>query len=57
MSEVVERKLTRLWASTPDRHSLLEDIQGVLAGSMLVSLGVTAKPPRAGAPMPLARLA
>ncbi len=41
MSEVAERKLTRFWASTPDRHSLLEDIQGVLAGSMLVSLGVT----------------
>jgi uncharacterized membrane-anchored protein YitT (DUF2179 family) len=30
-----------IWASAPDRHSMLEDAQGVLAGSMLVSLGVT----------------
>jgi uncharacterized membrane-anchored protein YitT (DUF2179 family) len=26
--------------STPDRHSLLEDAQGILAGSMLATLGV-----------------
>jgi uncharacterized membrane-anchored protein YitT (DUF2179 family) len=27
-------------ASTPEQHSLLEDVQGVLAGSLLASLGV-----------------
>ncbi len=29
------------WASTSDRHSILEDVQGVVAGSMLAALGVT----------------
>jgi uncharacterized membrane-anchored protein YitT (DUF2179 family) len=29
------------WASTPDRHSVLEDIQGIFTGSMLAALGVT----------------
>lgn len=29
------------WASTSDRHSILEDLQGVAAGSMLAALGVT----------------
>ncbi len=29
------------WASSSDRHSVLEDIQGVVAGSMLAALGVT----------------
>lgn len=29
------------WASSPDRHSLLEDIQGIVAGAMLAALGVT----------------
>lgn len=29
------------WASSSDRHSILEDIQGVVAGSMLAALGVT----------------
>lgn len=29
------------WASSSDRHSILEDIQGVMAGSMLAALGVT----------------
>lgn len=41
MSDMTARKRLNLWASAPDRHSLLEDVQGVLAGSMLVSLGVT----------------
>lgn len=30
-----------LWASSTDRHSLIEDIQGIAAGSMLAALGVT----------------
>ncbi|MCO5732934.1 YitT family protein [Rhizobium sp. SSA_523] len=30
-----------LWSSSSHRHSLIEDIQGVLAGSMLAALGVT----------------
>jgi uncharacterized membrane-anchored protein YitT (DUF2179 family) len=30
-----------LWASSPSRHSLIEDIQGITAGSMLAALGVT----------------
>ncbi|WP_137129791.1 YitT family protein [Rhizobium sp. FY34] len=29
------------WASSSERHSLLEDVQGVVAGSMLAALGVT----------------
>ncbi|MGE7370654.1 YitT family protein [Neorhizobium sp. NPDC001467] len=29
-----------LWASSSERHSLLEDIQGIVAGSMLAALGV-----------------
>lgn len=40
MSDTAERKRTRFWASTPERHSVLEDAQGVIAGSMLISLGV-----------------
>ncbi|MBP2548142.1 uncharacterized membrane-anchored protein YitT (DUF2179 family) [Neorhizobium galegae] len=30
-----------LWASSTERHSLVEDIQGIAAGSMLAALGVT----------------
>ena len=41
MDDTTARRRLNLWASAPDRHSLLEDAQGVLAGSMLVSLGVT----------------
>ena len=41
MSDVAGRKLPKLWASTPSRHSVLEDAQGVVAGSMLISLGIT----------------
>lgn len=41
MSRTTDRKLTSLWASSPARHSMMEDVQGVVAGSMLVSLGVT----------------
>lgn len=29
------------WASSTDRHSILEDMQGIVAGSMLAALGVT----------------
>jgi uncharacterized membrane-anchored protein YitT (DUF2179 family) len=29
-----------LWASSSDRHSLLEDMQGIVAGAMLAALGV-----------------
>lgn len=29
------------WGSTPERHSVGEDIQGIAAGSMLAALGVT----------------
>lgn len=29
------------WASSAERHSILEDLQGVAAGSMLAALGVT----------------
>ncbi|MBP1842051.1 uncharacterized membrane-anchored protein YitT (DUF2179 family) [Rhizobium petrolearium] len=29
------------WASSSDRHSPLEDVQGIAAGSMLAALGVT----------------
>ena len=29
-----------LWASSPDRHSFAEDVQGIVAGSMLAALGV-----------------
>jgi uncharacterized membrane-anchored protein YitT (DUF2179 family) len=29
------------WASSAEKHSLLEDIQGIAAGSMLAALGVT----------------
>ena len=39
MDDTTARRRLNLWASAPDRHSLLEDAQGVLAGSMLVSLG------------------
>ncbi|NTE85334.1 YitT family protein [Agrobacterium rubi] len=40
MSDIAERKRIRFWASTSDKHSLLEDAQAVVAGSMLASLGV-----------------
>ena len=29
------------WTSSTDRHSVLEDMQGIVAGSMLAALGVT----------------
>lgn len=29
------------WGSSPERHSVAEDIQGIVAGSMLAALGVT----------------
>jgi len=41
MRDMIWKNRARLWATTPDRHSLLEDVQGVLAGAMLASLGVT----------------
>lgn len=40
MSDSAQQKRIRFWASTPDRHSVMEDAQAVIAGSMLVSLGV-----------------
>lgn len=40
MSETADRKFASLWTSAPSRHSVLEDVQGVVAGSMLASLGV-----------------
>lgn len=40
MSDSAEQKRMRFWASTPERHSALEDAQGVVSGSMLISLGV-----------------
>ncbi len=40
MSDIAESKRIRFWASTPDRHSVVEDAQAVIAGSMLASLGV-----------------
>ena len=40
MHETGEKTRTKFWASTPSRHSMLEDVQGVLAGSMLAALGV-----------------
>lgn len=41
MEDTSTRKRPNLWASAPDRHSMVEDAQGLVAGSMLVSLGVT----------------
>ncbi|MGV1915303.1 YitT family protein [uncultured Agrobacterium sp.] len=40
MSDIAERKLSRFWTSTSAQHSLLEDALAVIAGSMLISLGV-----------------
>lgn len=40
MSDVAQRKLAKLWTSTSAKHSLLEDALAVIAGSMLISLGV-----------------
>jgi uncharacterized membrane-anchored protein YitT (DUF2179 family) len=40
MSTTSERKPMGFWASSSSRHSMLEDAQGVVAGSMLASLGV-----------------
>lgn len=42
MANVSEGKsLVGFWASSTDRHSIIEDMQGVVAGSMLAALGVT----------------
>jgi uncharacterized membrane-anchored protein YitT (DUF2179 family) len=30
-----------LWSSSSEKHSLVEDVQGIVAGSMLAALGVT----------------
>ncbi|WP_288431435.1 YitT family protein [uncultured Agrobacterium sp.] len=40
MSDVAQRKLAKFWTSTSAKHSLLEDALAVIAGSMLISLGV-----------------
>jgi uncharacterized membrane-anchored protein YitT (DUF2179 family) len=39
--EGAEKSPIGFWASTPDRHSVIEDVQGIVAGSMLAALGVT----------------
>lgn len=41
MDDTSTRRRLNFWTSEPDRHSLLEDAQAILAGSMLISLGVT----------------
>ncbi|CAN7374988.1 YitT family protein [Agrobacterium tumefaciens] len=41
MDDTSTRRRLNFWTSAPDRHSLLEDAQAILAGSMLISLGVT----------------
>lgn len=41
VSQDVRSKLGQLGRSSADRHSLLEDAQGILAGSMLAAFGVT----------------
>ncbi|TDX89028.1 putative 5xTM membrane YitT family protein [Neorhizobium sp. R1-B] len=42
MSDAAAKKSpVGFWASSSDKHSPLEDIQGVVAGSMLAALGVT----------------
>jgi uncharacterized membrane-anchored protein YitT (DUF2179 family) len=42
MADVAEKKKSPIgfWASSTEKHSLIEDIQGVIAGSMLAALGV-----------------
>ncbi len=41
MANVDGKSPVGFWASSSERHSILEDIQGIAAGSMLAALGVT----------------
>ena len=42
MAKAADKKSTiGFWASTSEKHSIIEDVQGVVAGSMLAALGVT----------------
>lgn len=42
MAEATDKKSPiGFWASSTDKHSIIEDIQGIAAGSMLAALGVT----------------
>lgn len=42
MTEATDKKSPiGFWASSTDKHSIIEDIQGIAAGSMLAALGVT----------------
>ncbi|WP_117195280.1 YitT family protein [Rhizobium terrae] len=41
MADVDEKSPVGFWTSSSGRHSILEDIQGIVAGSMLAALGVT----------------
>jgi len=41
MANVDGKSPVGFWASSSERHSILEDVQGIAAGSMLAALGVT----------------
>lgn len=42
MADMADKKSSiGFWASSTEKHSIFEDIQGVVAGSMLAALGVT----------------
>ncbi len=42
MTEATDKKSPiGFWASSTEKHSIIEDIQGIAAGSMLAALGVT----------------
>ncbi|TWF53200.1 YitT family protein [Neorhizobium alkalisoli] len=42
MTEAAKQKSPiGLWSSSSEKHSLVEDVQGIVAGSMLAALGVT----------------
>ena len=42
MANVTNKKTPiGFWASSSEKHSIIEDVQGVVAGSMLAALGVT----------------
>jgi uncharacterized membrane-anchored protein YitT (DUF2179 family) len=38
---VAKKSPIGLWSSSSEKHSLIEDVQGIVAGSMLAALGVT----------------
>jgi len=42
MANVADKKSPiGFWASSSEKHSIIEDVQGIVAGSMLAALGVT----------------